>query len=168
MSLLDRQGDVRIIGSTSIGMLTAGSITAGIRTGLSCRLNLPYERPPKALVGNTRVHWRQRSADTNRVRADVMLLAQQAQLHQMAGIKHVSVQLTWAPGDRRRRDSDNLWPLLKVCCDALARGPRRDWIGLELVADDTPEHMTKLAPVIEGPPAKGMWLDLNIEFWETS
>lgn len=133
---------------------------------VTVRLTLPYDRPPKALAGNTRVHWRKRSKDTNQVRTDVLTVARQAALHLAAPIRHITVQLTWAPGDRRRRDSDNLWPLLKVACDALARGPRKDWVGLELVPDDTPEHMTKLAPVIEPPPAKGMWLDLTLDFAE--
>jgi crossover junction endodeoxyribonuclease RusA len=148
-----------------VGPITADRVAAGpICTSLRARLHLPYERPPKALAGNTRVHWRQRSADTQQVRSDVMRLAQQAGLHRLGRLKHVTAELVWAPGDKRRRDADNLWPLLKVCCDALARGPRRDWVGLELVPDDTPEHMTKLAPRIEPPPAKGMWLALTLDF----
>lgn len=122
------------------------------------QLELPYPRPPKALVGNSRAHWRQRSADTAQVRTTVLLLAKQAGIPVST---HLTVELVWAPGDRRRRDADNLWPMLKVCCDALARGPRRDWIGLELVPDDTPEHMTKLTPRIEAPPARGMWLTVT-------
>lgn len=139
-------------------------MTGHATTSTRLELVLPYERPPKSLVGNSRAHWRQRSADTQQVRSDVMRIAQEAGLHRMGPYKHITVELVWAPGDRRRRDADNLWPLLKACCDALARGPRRDWIGLELVSDDTPEHMTKLAPRIEPPPAKGMWLTLTLEF----
>lgn len=134
---------------------------------LVCSLALPYERPPKSLVGNSRHHWRQRSADTLLVRTDVMRLAQAAGLHRYGPsvVEHVTVELVWAPGDKRRRDADNLWPLLKACCDALARGPRRDWVGLALVPDDTPEHMTKLAPRIDPPPAaKGMSLRLGLRF----
>jgi hypothetical protein len=37
-------------------------------------------------------------------------------------------------------------------------------VGLDLVPDDTPEHFTKLAPILAPPPAKGMWLDLSIRF----
>lgn len=134
-----------------------------------CTLVLPYMRPPKSLVGNTRVHWRQRSADTNMVRNDVMLLARAAHLHRIDGIRHVTVELVWAPGDRRRRDADNLWPLLKVACDALARGPRPDWVGLELVPDDTPDWFTKLAPRIEPPPAKpGMRLIVGLTLGDTT
>jgi len=130
---------------------------------LFVRLFLPFERPPAALVGNTRVHWRRRSADTRTVRETVALLA--GKLRHEKQIGHITVALTWAPGDRRRRDADNLWPLLKACCDALARG-RRDWAGLDLVPDDTPRWMDKRAPVIAPPPAKGMWLDLSIRFAE--
>lgn len=133
-------------------------------TGARFRLHLPYESPPAALVGNSRAHWRRRSADTKQVRGDVLRLAQAADLHQLARpVEHVTVGLTWAPGDRRRRDADNLWPLLKVCCDALARG-RKDWVGLDLVPDDTPTYMDKLAPRIEPPPAHGMWLDITLRF----
>ena len=128
------------------------------------RLVLPYHRPPKALWANTRAHWRQRSTDTRQVRADVLRLAQAVGLHRLPPVAHVTVCLTWAPGDNRRRDEDNLAPLQKVACDAIARGPRRDWTGLDLVPDDTPAHMTKCAPVIAPPPAKGMWLDLSIQF----
>lgn len=126
------------------------------------RLTLPYDRPPKSLVGNSRAHWRQRSADTRNVRGTVLTLAQAAGLHRVGPARHVTVELVWAPGDNRRRDADNLWPLLKVGCDALARG-RRDWVGLDLVPDDTPEHMTKRAPRIEPPPARGMWLDVTVD-----
>lgn len=146
------------------GPITADRLTYAVQTGLRCRLPLPYDRPPKSLAGNSRAHWRQRSADTQQVRSDVMRLAEGAGIHRFGRIEHVTVELVWAPGDRRRRDADNLWPLLKACCDALARGPRRDWVGLELVPDDTPEHMTKLAPRIEPPPAKGMWLVLDLDF----
>lgn len=152
-----------------IGVVTAGSLTTGVKTSAACTLVLPYQRPPKSLVGNSRHHWRQRSADTQQVRADVMQLAKAAHLHQIDGIRHVTAELVWAPGDRRRRDADNLWPLLKVCCDALARGPRRDWVGLELVPDDTPEHMTKMAPRIDPPPAKpGMRLVLRLDLGAAS
>lgn len=129
------------------------------------RIVLPFERPPAALVGNSRAHWRRRSADTRLVRETVAVLA--GKLRHEKPAAHITVALTWAPGDRRRRDADNLWPMLKSCCDALARG-RKDWAGLDLVPDDTPQWMDKRAPVIAPPPAKGMWLDLSISFAEES
>lgn len=144
-----------------VSQLRAGQL-AGSVTTLRARLHLPYQRPPAALAGNSRAHWRGRDRDTKQVRADVTRLAAAAGLHQTGPWTHIAVTLTWAPGDRRRRDADNLWPLLKACCDALARGPRRDWVGLELVPDDTPQWMTKHAPVIAPPPARGLWLDLDL------
>ena len=124
------------------------------------RLTLPYQRPPAALCGNSRTHWRARSAASKQVRTDVAALAMQAGIPRSA---HLEVELLWAPGDRRRRDADNLWPLLKAACDGLARGNRRDWVGLDLVPDDTPEFMTKRAPRILSSDEcreSGMWLDV--------
>jgi len=131
------------------------------------RLTLPYERPPHSLTANARPHWSQRSKDTRQVRADVMRLAQAAGLHRLSQpCRHLTAGLVWAPGDRVRRDADNLFPLAKACFDALARGSRKDLIGLEIVPDDTPEHLTKLTPVLMPPPAKGMWLELTLDFGE--
>jgi crossover junction endodeoxyribonuclease RusA len=127
------------------------------------QLPLPYGRPPKALWGNTRQHWINRSKQSKQVRGDVMMVAKHAKVPVST---HLTVCLTWAPGDRRKRDSDNLWPMLKACCDGLARGKRKDWVGLELVPDDTPAFMTKQAPIILGPdqcPVVGMWLDVWAE-----
>lgn len=122
-------------------------------------LTLPYRRPPKPLTGNARTHWSQRSAATKRLRTDVALLARQAGLR--GPYTHLWVTLHWAPGDRRRRDADNAFPMLKTICDGLARG-RGDWTGLQLVPDDTPEWMTKYTPVIDPPPAPaGMWVVID-------
>ena len=128
------------------------------------QLDLPYPRPPAALWANQASgkggHWGGRSAASKMVRSDVMMLGRRAQIPQSS---HLHVVLSWAPGDRRRRDSDNMWPMLKACCDGLAKGKRKDWVGLELVPDDTPQYMTKHAPVIVPPErcaAKGMWLDV--------
>jgi crossover junction endodeoxyribonuclease RusA len=148
-------------GRVSVGDGRVPAFAVVLVASFRAKLYLPYGRPPKSLVGNSRAHWRRRSADTQQVRSDVMRLAQNAGLHRLGPIEHIAVELVWAPGDRRRRDADNLWPLLKASCDALARG-RRDWIGLDLVPDDTPAFMEKLAPRIEPPPAKGMWLLLTL------
>jgi crossover junction endodeoxyribonuclease RusA len=125
---------------------------------LTFRITLPYPRPPRGLTGNTRTHWRVKAASTKQVRSDVTTLAWKARIPQST---HLTVELIWAPGNRIKRDADNLWPFLKVCCDALAKGARRDWVGLELVEDDSPEYMTKLTPRIVPPPAVGMWLDVT-------
>lgn len=127
------------------------------------RLALPYARPPVALAGNARVHWRPEARAKAEVRKDVTTLARSAGLHRYlpGEIEHVTAQLVWAPGDRRKRDSDNLWKLFKISCDAIAKGPRADLVGLSVVPDDDPQWFTKREPVILPPPApKGMWLEL--------
>jgi crossover junction endodeoxyribonuclease RusA len=129
---------------------------------LHVRLTLPYSRPPAELAGNARVHWRPEAKAKQQVRNDVTMLARSMRLHryQPGEVEHVALQLVWAPGDNRKRDSDNLWKLQKVCADALARG-RSTLVGIDLVPDDAPRWMDKLAPLILPPPAgPAMWLDL--------
>ncbi len=151
-----------------LGRVTSGQLIAGaINTGALVRLSLPYDKPPASLWGNSRAHWHRRSQDTLILRSTVLLVAKQAGLNRLCDgrVKHVTAGLTWAPGDRRRRDEDNLWPFFKVVCDGLARGPRKDWVGLELVPDDTAEYFQKNAPRILPPPAEqGMWLSLHLDF----
>lgn len=154
-----------MIENLEIGESTAADLTA-VPAGMRVRLNLPYERPPKELGGNARAHWRAEAKAKQQLRADVAMIARSAGLHRYepGAIRHVTAQLLWAPGDRRKRDEDNLWKVQKIACDALARG-RRDFVGLDLVPDDSPNHFTKLAPRILPPPEpKGMWLELLLEF----
>jgi crossover junction endodeoxyribonuclease RusA len=114
--------------------------------------------PP--LTANDRLH---RMAEARRVRLVRECVAARATVARIPTATHLTVQLHYAPGDNRRRDADNLYPTFKAACDALARGPRRDWVGLELVPDDTPEHMTKLAPVIHpGPGVRRLWLTVEV------
>lgn len=130
---------------------------------LQVRLTLPYPSPPAGLSANHRVHWAQKNRSTAQVRRDVTLLATGAGLHryQPGEVEHVTVELVWAPGDRRRRDEDNLAPLLKAAADALARG-RADLVGIDLVEDDTARWMAKSCRIEPPPTAKGMWLDLSL------
>lgn len=117
-------------------------------------------KPCEPLNANTTYHRYERASRVRLVREAVLVGAKQARIP--AG-GHLTVGLHYAPGDNRRRDADNLWPTLKAACDALARGPRRDWVGLELVPDDTPEYMTKLTPLIH--PGKGdrrLWLTVQV------
>lgn len=114
--------------------------------------------PP--LNANDRMHPMVRSKRTRLIRERVYTAARNAGIPQA---RHLAVTLHYAPGDNRRRDADNLWPTLKAACDALARGKRRDWVGLELVPDDTPEHMTKHTPVIHpGRGERRLWLEVQI------
>lgn len=111
------------------------------------------------MTANQRLHWSQRSRLTGEVRATVAWLAKVAKIPPG---RHLTVELVWAPGDRRKRDSPNLAPTVKAAVDALARH-RRDYIGLDLVPDDTDEFVTQLPPRIVGPPhPKGMWLNVEV------
>lgn len=115
----------------------------------------PAEPP---LNANDRIHHHVRSQRTRLIREAVLVAARAARI---PACEHLSVTLHYAPGDNRRRDADNLVPTLKAACDALARGKRRDWVGLELVPDDTPEYMTKHMPVIHpGPGKRRLWLEV--------
>lgn len=130
-------------------------------------LDVPMVRPsPRSLElvpplsANGRLHWRVVSKRIKLIRERIVVEARRAHL---PVCRHMTVQLHYRPGDNRRRDADNLYPTFKAACDALARGPRRDWVGLELVPDDTPEHMTKLAPVIHpGPGVRRLWLTVEV------
>jgi crossover junction endodeoxyribonuclease RusA len=117
-------------------------------TGTTHRMTLPWTRPP--LTANQRLHWAQRHRATTEVRQTVGWLARATAIPAGA---HATVTLTWAPGDRRRRDADNLVPTLKAACDGL--------VDAGVVPDDTPQWMTKLMPVITTGPA-GMWLDVEV------
>lgn len=120
----------------------------------------PKAKPCEPLNANTTYHRYERASRVRTVRESVLLMAKAAKIPRC---RHLTVGLHYAPGDNRRRDADNLWPTLKAACDALARGPRRDWVGLELVPDDTPEFMTKLAPEIHlGKGKRRLWLTVEV------
>ncbi|HJR04384.1 MAG TPA: hypothetical protein VKA83_22270 [Methylomirabilota bacterium] len=160
--------DAHLARAASVVDAYLAAISPGIVIG-RYRLELPYTRVPAGLSANSRgqAHWGKSTA-TKRVRADVTRLATEAGIPEC---DHLTVQLDWAPGDRRKRDEDNLALLLKVCCDALARGARKDWVGLDLVPDDTRRYMTKHMPRILTPdetPERGMWLTVEARLAHTT
>jgi hypothetical protein len=131
------------------------------------RIDLPYPDYPTypALSLNARGNRWATNRDVQAVRADVSRLARPIRPG-----KHLLVHLAWSPQKHAGKDQDNLGLLYKVICDALARGPRRPTlrnpgvaIGLDLVPDDTPKFVTKLAPVIL-PPGEppGMVLTVGV------
>jgi crossover junction endodeoxyribonuclease RusA len=63
-----------------------------------------------------------------------------------------TVQLHYRPRTVRRRDTDNLVALLKPVCDGL--------VAVGVVADDTPEFMSKPEPVIHAADrvTYGLWV----------
>lgn len=112
-----------------------------------------------ALSGNARnAHYAQRHNATKEVINAVVDVATRAGLQPC---RYMEVTLVWAPGHNRATDEDNLWPLLKACCDALARGPRKDLPGLRLVADDDSRHMRKCARIDRPPTPAGLWLEIT-------
>jgi hypothetical protein len=142
--------------------------------GVLHRLTLPYTKPPEALRANSHPHWSARSRDSRQVRTDVATLARAAGLHLLTGVRHVTVQLVWAPGDRRHRDPGNLAPFQKALLDgltptrAVARHVRGrltvvHHVGVGLIPDDGPEFATELMPVIVPPPGRGMWFDVWVQ-----
>lgn len=113
------------------------------------RLTLPWPRPP--LSANQRLHWSVRHRLTREIRTTVGWLAKAAQIPPAT---HVTVTLVWAPGDRRRRDPDNLTASHKPMADAL--------VDAGIVPDDCPAWMTHNMPVIDGSAQTGLWLDVEI------
>lgn len=141
----------------------APATTAGARVYTLNVPMIPRRRggpPEPPLNANDRTHPMVRSKRTRLIREAVFVAAKAAGIPKAT---HLTVTLHYQPGDNRRRDADNLVPTLKAACDALARGKRRDWVGLELVPDDTPDHMTKNMPVIHpGPGERRLWLEVEI------
>jgi crossover junction endodeoxyribonuclease RusA len=131
------------------------------------RFPLPYPLYPEypALQANLRGDRWSTNRDVQAVRGDVSRICRGIK----PGAKHLTVHLCWRPRRYNGQDDDNLWPLMKACCDALARGGRRPTlknrgmsIGLDLVPGDTRRHMTKMPPsVLETGPA-GMWLTVAV------
>lgn len=118
-------------------------------------IDLPYDKPPLSM--NDRQHWAMKARITAGVRRSTKRLAKAAQAP--TGLEHAAVTLHYRPRDNRRRDTDNLVPVLKACCDGL--------VDHGLTTDDTPDLMTKAMPVIH-ESIKGsrpaLWLEIE---WST-
>ena len=119
------------------------------------RVDLPYAKPPLSM--NDRQHWAVKARITAGVRTSTARLAKAASVP--TGLAHVTVTLCYRPKANRKRDADNLVPVLKACCDGL--------VDHGLTTDDTPDLMTKAMPVIH-PAVKGqppaLWLEIE---WST-
>lgn len=126
----------------------------------SIRIDLPWQSPPLSM--NDRRHPRVHARDVAAVRRDVHWLAVHRRLPK--DVAHVIVQLHWVPNVARRRDPINLIPTQKALVDALTVGTARS-PGYGLVADDTPDYVTDLMPIIHSPNDTTrirMWVDLQI------
>lgn len=113
---------------------------------MSWVIELPYTSIPKGLSGNFHGHWRHRHKATLEVRA---LVVAKVRAERIPTMQRLQVGIVQYVADRRVRDADNAWPLLKACADALAsnRG-----VSAHLVPDDSDAYCTKLAPRIEYAP----------------
>ena len=98
-------------------------------------IQLPYTKPPLSL--NDRKHWRKKASITKEIRDFV----HQAAWLVIPACSASDVTLHYVPRDARRRDADNLVPILKACCDGL--------VDAGVVPDDTPELMRKHMPIID-------------------
>lgn len=123
-------------------------------------LEYPWPRPP--LTMNHRLN-RWKLADwVASIRETTAWLGDQA------GIKpgsHMTVQLHYAPGRKSTLDAHNLHLTTKCCVDGLARGNRRDWVGLEIVPNDTKQYVTIHEAEIHYPPTPGprWWLAVSVD-----
>lgn len=98
-------------------------------------LDLGYTKPP--ISANSRMHWAQRSKITRQIRSRTAALAVE---HCVPALGRCDVSLYYRPRDSRRRDADNLVPILKAACDGL--------VDAGIVPDDVPAFMRKRMPVI--------------------
>lgn len=96
-----------------------------------------YTKPPLSL--NDRTHWRVKAKHT----ADIRAWIREWAWHHVPACSATEVELHYVPRDARRRDADNLVPILKACCDGL--------VDAGVVPDDTPELMRKVMPIIDAP-----------------
>ena len=121
---------------------------------MSYRIDLPWTKPPLSM--NDRMHWRLKAKITREIRDTTRILAIAG--HVPKDCRHITVCLHYRPRDNRRRDADNLVPVLKALADGL--------VDYELVPDDTPDLMTKTMPHIhaaERGSEGALWLTIDIE-----
>lgn len=115
------------------------------------RLELPWVKPPLNL-NQRHKHWANKAHLTAIVRSTVGWLAKQRHI---PASRYCTVTLIWAPGDKRRRDADNLVGTLKPACDGI--------VDAGIVPDDTPEYMKKEMPIFRPGKPAGMWLEIKTE-----
>lgn len=121
-------------------------------------IDVPLWKGKPPLTLNQRLHWSEKARRTKKIRDTV---GWQAQAMRLGTATHVSVQLHYNTGDRRRRDSDNLVATLKPCVDGL--------VDAGLVPDDDPAHVTTIMPEIHnGLGPRRLWITIRITALEAS
>lgn len=114
-------------------------------------LTFDWPRPP--LNANQRLHWAAKANLTRKIRETVKEKALGARFWPTP-IDTITVRLVWVVADRRRRDSDNIYPTFKAMCDGL--------VDAGIVPDDTPQYMDKRAPIIRLEPGCTARLELEV------
>lgn len=115
----------------------------------SWTIRLPYTTPP--LTSNQRLHWRSEYAIKKALRLAVYGAARDQKI---PPCESVHVVLVYVPRDRRRRDSHNLVPTVKVAVDAI--------VSAGVIPDDTPEYLSESMPIIAEPDRNDPHLRLEI------
>lgn len=103
-----------------------------------------------ALSLNSRVHYMAKAAATKKWRAFAATMAAR-----YPELGTCDVTLTWFVKDSRRRDEDNMFPLLKALCDGL--------VDAGVVRDDTPDLMGKACRIERAPKgAERAYMELKV------
>lgn len=118
---------------TPSGMMPATSQTLAPFEGV---IHVPLATNPLSL--NVRLHWRTKAKHTKQWR---QFAAVGGALFPV--LPACDVTLTWFVIDARKRDEDNLYPLLKALCDGL--------VDAGVVRDDTPDLMGKTCRIVRAP-----------------
>jgi hypothetical protein len=112
-------------------------------------IRVPLATNPLTLNG--REHWRVKAKHTKQWRTFAALAA--ARYPDLAAC---DVTLTWYVTDNRRRDEDNMYPLLKALCDGL--------VDAGVVPDDTHQYMGKACRIEHAPAGTTTaYMELRVE-----
>jgi hypothetical protein len=100
-----------------------------------------FEWTKAPLSLNYRLHKMQEATIVKRIRGE---MADRGRA--LPAMPRCDVVLTWVVNDRRKRDEENVVPVLKALCDGL--------VDAGVVPDDTPVFMVKHMPVIRFAPKR--------------
>lgn len=103
---------------------------------------LAYPRPPRGLHANDRASRHVKARSTKDVREEVFWRVRAAKV---PALERCRVDVVWYVPDNRKRDTDNLAPLLKAIYDGV--GSDRG-VSARIVDDDDPAHMEKPSATI--------------------
>ena len=114
----------------------------------SAFIRIPLAKNPLSLNG--RDHWRVKAKHTKTWRTFAALNASR-----FPALGKCDVTLIWFVTDNRRRDEDNLYPLLKALCDGL--------VDAGVTVDDTAEFMGKRCRIERAPEGtKTAYMQLEV------